>query len=224
MRQNAMKFQISNAASAGGKKKGARGSSRGFAEHTTTVRNTSKNIYKPCFNMPKQEKEKPRLEPAKKQSSREAAKQYAEEQRKKRQGSQQRNRSRGGARTTSEAADSTATDAKVFSKPKLQSSKGSRASTTRDTAAQSEMHSTSKDTSANSAKPPLKPGSAKAPAALESASEANQPEESKAEGGENLAVEDNLNTAEEIESRYSDDKAEEEPPAREESKEAQARE
>ena len=81
MRQAALKFGA-NAASQNVSKKrvGNRSSSRGKAEHTTTVRTTSKNIYKPCFNMPAKE---PKQQPIKKEEKkannpRAAAKAYAE--------------------------------------------------------------------------------------------------------------------------------------------------
>lgn len=60
MKQAAQKFAINAAINHQGagvakKKKGARAASRGAEEHTSTVRNVSKNIYKPCFNMPAKE-------------------------------------------------------------------------------------------------------------------------------------------------------------------------
>ena len=71
MKQAANKFAVnaanraSNATNsgtaAGKKKKVARAASRGAEEHKTTVRNVSKNIYKPCFNMPAKEPKQPRV-------------------------------------------------------------------------------------------------------------------------------------------------------------------
>ena len=61
MKAAAAKFAV-NANSMGGvsKKKKGRAPSRGFEERKTTVRNMSKNIYKPSFNLPaKDPKEKP---------------------------------------------------------------------------------------------------------------------------------------------------------------------
>lgn len=70
MKQAANKFAVNaanrasnnagSAAAAGKKKKVARAASRGAEEHKTTVRNVSKNIYKPCFNMPAKEPKQPR--------------------------------------------------------------------------------------------------------------------------------------------------------------------
>ena len=69
MKLAAMKFAINAAnqssSSTKPKKKGARAPSRGAEEHKTAVRNTSKNIYKPCFNMPAKEP-KASIKPAEK--------------------------------------------------------------------------------------------------------------------------------------------------------------
>ena len=58
MKQAAVKFAINAANRAppvNKKKKGPRAPSGNREEHKTTVRNVSKNIYKPCFNMPAKE-------------------------------------------------------------------------------------------------------------------------------------------------------------------------
>lgn len=87
MKKAALKFAANSTnmavgPSAGSKKKkvAARSSSKDFEEHKTTVRNTSKSIYKPCFNMPAKEP-KPQKMMADKQAkptARDAAKAYSE--------------------------------------------------------------------------------------------------------------------------------------------------
>ena len=58
MKQASMRFAINaanRAAPVTKKKKGPRAPSGSREEHKTTTRNVSKNIYKPCFNMPAKE-------------------------------------------------------------------------------------------------------------------------------------------------------------------------
>lgn len=97
MKAAAAKFSVnanSNSNAGVAKKKKARAPSRGFEEHKQTVRNMSKNIYKPSFNLPAKEPKAQKMmaETKPKSNARDAAKAYAEEQRKKvRQSSAQRN-------------------------------------------------------------------------------------------------------------------------------------
>ena len=87
MKAAAAKFSVNanSNSSAPAKKKKVRAPSRGFEEHKSTVRNMSKNIYKPSFNLPaKDPKEKKMMAETKpKSNARDAAKAYAEESRKK---------------------------------------------------------------------------------------------------------------------------------------------
>ena len=83
MKAAAAKFAVnanSNMNSAGVKKKKTRAASRGFEERKTTVRNMSKNIYKPSFNLPAKEPKSQAIKADKpKSNARDAAKAYAEE-------------------------------------------------------------------------------------------------------------------------------------------------
>lgn len=84
MRLNALKFAAVNQPSVPKKKKaGVRANSRSNEEHKTTVRNISKNIYKPCFNMPAKDPKPPQMMSAKtkKPDARKTAKEYSEAQR-----------------------------------------------------------------------------------------------------------------------------------------------
>lgn len=83
MKAAAAKFAVNannNMNSAGVKKKKTRAASRGFEERKTTVRNMSKNIYKPSFNLPAKEPKSQAIKADKpKSNARDAAKAYAEE-------------------------------------------------------------------------------------------------------------------------------------------------
>ena len=87
MKKAALKFAANSTNMAVGpaaskkKKVAARSSSKGFEDHKTTVRNTSKSIYKPCFNMPAKEPKQQKMMSDKEKSkptARDAAKAYSE--------------------------------------------------------------------------------------------------------------------------------------------------